>query len=293
MPTIRRAHARDLAQVYGVLYDNDVANDPHPPPPGEVPTYLRHVLQTGVMYVAEGEGEILAFAALIRRGTLAFLTDLFVRRRVQSSHLGTSLLRQILPEDSPVSCTMSSTDPRALALYIRAGMRPHWPHFCLRAMAPAPGTLPTTDVEIVEARTTDPEILRWDAELCGRQRPEDHAYWVRDEGAIPLWFSRHGQVVGYGYVRLRAGTLWYPDALTIGPLGVRAVEDAASCVVAAVAWARPRAAVLRINVPGPHPGLAPLLAAGFRITYVETFVSSAAEPFFDAQRYLASGSDLL
>jgi hypothetical protein len=188
---------------------------------------------------------------------------------------------------------MSSTDPRALALYIRTGMQPKWPHFCLRANAPAPGILPSTDVEIVKAQATDPEFLDWDAEISGRQRPEDHAYWVRDEDAVPLWFHRQGAVVGYGYVRLGAGSLWCPDALTVGPIGVRAVEDAVACIVAAIAWARPRAAVLRINVPGPHPSLAPLLNAGFHITYVETFVSNAAEPFFDPMRYLTSGSGLL
>jgi hypothetical protein len=51
--------------------------------------------------------------------------------------------------------------------------------------------------------------------------------------------------------------------------------------------------MIHIDVPGPHPCLAPLLERGFRIVYVETFVSQAASPFFDARRYIASGSDLL
>ena len=293
MPTIRRAHAGDLSQIYDVIYETEMADQPHPPPQGGVLPYLKHDLESGVTYVAEQEGQILAFASLIRRASVAYLTELFVRRRAQSAHLGTTLLHHILPSDIPTRCTMSSTDPRALALYIRAGMQPKWPHFCLRANAPAPSVLPSTDVEIVKAQATDPEFLRWDADISGRPRPEDHTYWVREEGAVPFWFYRRGIVVGYGYVRLGAGTLWYPDALTVGPIGVRAVEDAVACVVAAVEWARPRAAVLRINVPGPHPSLAPLLDAGFHITYVETFVSSATEPFFDAQRYLTSGSGLL
>jgi hypothetical protein len=50
---------------------------------------------------------------------------------------------------------------------------------------------------------------------------------------------------------------------------------------------------VRIDVPGPHPALAPLLERGFQIVYVETFQSSAAAPFFDARCYIPSGSDLL
>jgi hypothetical protein len=45
-------------------------------------------------------------------------------------------------------------------------------------------------------------------------------------------------------------------------------------------------------VPGPHAGLAALLAAGFRIFYVETFVSTGA-PFFDPLCYAGSGGSLL
>ena len=41
------------------------------------------------------------------------------------------LRRRVLPQDERIYCTFSSTDPRALALYIRMGMRPQWPHFNL------------------------------------------------------------------------------------------------------------------------------------------------------------------
>jgi hypothetical protein len=51
--------------------------------------------------------------------------------------------------------------------------------------------------------------------------------------------------------------------------------------------------VLLIDVPGPHPSLAPLLATGFRIDYVEIYVSTEQAPFFDPRCYIASGSNLL
>jgi GNAT superfamily N-acetyltransferase len=292
MTIFRPANLSDLTQTYAVFYANEVKDIPEAPPPGDMPPDLRHVFETGTMYVAEQDGSILAFAAAITRDNITFLTDLFVRPDQQSSQLGKNLLQYVLPQDERIHCTMSSTDPRALALYIRAGMRPQWPNFCLRLDGPVKFDLPQpTDIEIVAGDHNDPEFVRWDAEISGRVRPIDHAFWIREHRAVPLWFKRQGEIVGYGYVRLGAGTLWYPEACTLGPLGTRTAENATSCVLAAVNWACQHANVIRIDVPGPHPCLAPLLSAGFRITYVETHVSSATTPFFDARRYIASGSN--
>jgi hypothetical protein len=245
------------------------------------------------MYVADRDGEIVAFAGAITRGSITFLTDLFVRPDQQSSHLGKALLERALPrQDAHIRFTVSSTDPRALALYVRAGMRPCWPHVNLRLAAPLRLPLPAQDVEIVVGAVDDPELVRWDARIGGRSRPVDHAHWVDAQQATPLWFRRRGAAVGYGYVRPGAGTLLDPAACWVGPLSAVTSEDAVACALAAVVWARARAEVVRIDVPGPHPALAPLLDAGCRITYVETFVSSASQPFFDAQRYIPSGSTL-
>ena len=99
-------------------------------------------------------------------------------------------------------------------------------------------------------------------------------------------------MVRYGYIRLDAGTLWHPHTCTLGPIGVRAPEEAADCVLTAVNWALQRADVLHIDVLGPHPCLPALLQEGFRIMYVDTFVSTADPPFFEARCYIASGGDL-
>jgi len=254
---------------------------------------LRHVLQTGTLYVAEQDGKILAFAGAISRGNITFLTDLFVWPTHQSGQLGKALLYSVLPQDDLVHCTMSSSDPRALALYIRAGMRPQWPHFALRLEKPTHEMPLIPDMEVIEADPGDPALVSWDAQISGRLRPVDHQFWVREERALPLWFRRQGQTVGYGYLRLGAGTLWDPQACTLGPIGASIPEDATACVLAAVNWALQQAEVLHIEVPGPHPCLVTLLESGFRITYVDTFISTAITPFFDARCYIASGGDLL
>ena len=293
MEFFRPANEAELRSVYEVFYQNELLDNPNLPSPGDIPPYLSHVLQTGTLYVAEKDGKILAFAGAISRGNISFLTDLFVLPSHQSGQLGKTLLRFVLPQGDLIHCTMSSSDPRALALYIRAGMRPQWPHFALRLEQPTHTWSLASDMEIIEADPADPALVSWDAQISGRLRPADHQFWVREERAVPLWFRRHGQTVGYGYIRLGAEALPDPQSCTLGPIGVRTPEDATACVLAAVNWALQRVVVLHIDVPGPHPCLATLLERGFHIISFDTFVSTAIKPFFDERCYIASGGDLL
>jgi len=291
--TIRRASVADLPQVYDIFYEAETEGDAHPPPPGAIPSLFQHELETGEMYVVERGNLIIAFASLITRGSIAYLSQLFVRKDYRCAKTGQTLLQHILPRDGRTCCTLSSRDPRALALYVRVGMRPQWPNFLLRVNSADLGDLPSNHVEIIEGQRGDPAFVRWDAEISGRSRPLDHAYWMRETKGVPLWFEQEGRIVGYGYIQMRSDdSLWHPDAITLGPIGARAADHALACVCAAARWAQPRAAVLRIAVPGPHPSLGPLLDAHFRITYVETFMLSAAEPFVNAECYIPSGSAL-
>ena len=307
MTTFRRAQEDELAQIYDVFYQNEIADIADeadvPQPPANSLSMLRHILNTGVLYVAEEQGKITGYSGAITRGAITFLTDLFVLPGNQSGQLGKRLLEYAMPAgDGTIHCTMSSTDPRALALYIRSGMRPLWPHFNLRLVGPLRDTpeLQSSDVEIREAPMCDGELIAWDTQISGRERAMDHAYWVREQQGIPLWFERKGQIIGYGYIRPGAGStssIWYPETCAIGPLGVKRQEDAVACTLAAAKWAKQRdrglrTEVLHIDVPGPHPALAPLLNCGFHIIYNETYLCTAATPFFDACCYIASGSDL-
>ena len=292
MVIFRPAREDDLSAIYEVFYQNEILDNPEPPPASNTPPYLLHVLQTGMLHVAEQDGKILAYAGAITRGTTTFLTDLFVRPDQQSGQLGKTLLHSVLPQNNLVHFTVSSSDYRALALYIRAGMRPQWPVFALRLKKPGCEWPVQSDIESIEAAPGDPALIRLDEQISGRLRPADHLYWIREEQAVPLWFRRQGQVVGYGYIRLDAGTIWYPHACSIGPVGATSPEVAANCVMAAIHWAIQQAEVIYLEVPGPHPCLATLLERGFHISYVDTFVSTSMKPFFDAQRYIPSGGDL-
>jgi GNAT superfamily N-acetyltransferase len=246
------------------------------------------------MWVAEGANGLVGFAALMVRGGVAFLGELFVLPDVQSRGVGRALLHQALAAPAEVYCTMSSGDPRAMALYIGAGMTPQWPHFLLTGAAAEEQHLPGADVTVAVAAPGDPELIACDARVGGRRRPQDHDYWQRELGAAPLWFKRAGAVCGYGYVSQRAADAARPAAAGVGPLGALSADDAPACAGAAVRWAREAGAVassvIYIAVPGQHSALSSLLRAGFQIREVEMFCCSRSPAFFDPRTYLAAAA---
>jgi hypothetical protein len=173
-------------------------------------------------------------------------------------------------------------------------MRPRWPLFQLLADPARLRPGPPDDLAVVEARPGAPELVARDAEIGGRERPEDHAYWVARRGGIPLWFERGGERVGYGYAQTISDDLpWLPGTLTLGPVGAGTAEDTRACLFAALVWARGRAPLVRLAIPSPCPALAPLIEAGAQIAYADTFCLSEGPELADFRRYVPSGSDLL
>ena len=291
--TIRAALEQDLAGIYEVYYLAQVKGEARLAAQPALFADIRHECRSGVAMVAERNGRIEGFAALTVRGEVAYLSSLFVRREGQSKGLGRRLLDAVLPQDGKILATVASADPRALSLYTQAGMRPRWPILLLRGTATAAAALSASGIRVNDADPDDQELALWDARCSGRPRPQDHAYWRQEEGAVSLLFRRGRETIGYGIVRLGAGTLDEPGACTIGPVGALLPDDAAGCVLAAVGWAAARSAVLRIDVPGPHHALAPLLGAGFRIIDQDTFCSSGLLPFVDSRCYVGSGGSLM
>jgi GNAT superfamily N-acetyltransferase len=286
--TLRRATPADLPAINAIYYEEETRGEPSPPASRPL-GYFAHVQATGELHVAERDNTVIGFAGRIVRGSVAFLTDLFVRPDEQSRGVGSLLLRTALPDDGSWRCTSASSDPRALALYARAGLRPLRPTCALRAVTVELRPLMASDVTLDEADPADPALARWDAEIAGFARPQEHAYWYTTCRALPMWLRRGDATLGYAFVqRYSDGAVWHPDAWTLGPLGVSNPTDALSCLLATVAWARTRAPMLRLFLPGPHPALAPLLAAGFHITYTDTFCSSSPAPLFDALRYVST-----
>jgi GNAT superfamily N-acetyltransferase len=289
---VRAATGADLSRIWEIRYRNDIAGDDTPPPPGEAPPYLSHVLETGHLLVSESDGAVAAYAGVIDRGGAVYLTDLFVDPACQSARHGQTLLDAAfadVPERSRF--TLASVDPRAIALYTRHGMTPRWPNLLLEAPVANLRIDPAWARALSAAALDDPALHALDAQACGRRRAVDFAFWRVREGGQACWLRDDAGRSGFAVIRTGAGRLWHPEAVTIGPCAAETPELASAVTLAAVAHAATLGSYLEIAVPGPHPALRALLVAGFRIVYVET--ACIADPdLVDPRRAIGSGGDL-
>jgi ribosomal protein S18 acetylase RimI-like enzyme len=294
---IRRGQHEDLDAIMDIWYDNETRDEPEAPPRPQTLADYPHLLSSGAIWIAERKGQPIGFSGVVVRSNVAFLTDLFVHPQEQSGGLGGRLLHWAMDEyGDRARCTVSSTDLRALALYTRYGMLPQWPNFLLRAQRLNLSRLPQSAMLLEPANPHDPELITWDAHCSGRQRPEDHRYWQQSEGGIPYWLTLQGERRGYAYIRSNTLTLGDTgtaiEGVRIGPLGGLRLNDTHTGLLATIREAATHADVIRVNIPGPNRSLPSLLDAGFRISYVETFMLNAAQPIFDPSCYISSGSSL-
>lgn len=293
MATIRRATAADLPAVYDIWHEHASHEEPGQPRRADIAAMFAHERATGAMLVAQEMGQVVGFAAIVPRDAVVFLAELFVRAQNQSRGVGRALLQAILPRDGRTLCAVSSADPRAVALYTSFGMTPRWKSFRLRGATAEIEELPGHDVEVVPADASEPALRQWDAELSGRRRPQDFTFWIEKTKATPVWFRRRGEVIGCGFAQRRnLETLSYPDAISLGPVGVRDAADVVACVSAAVNWAKAQAEVVRITLSELHPSTKRLVKAGFAVVDTETFMCSGTNLPVDPRRYAPSGSCL-
>ncbi|MGH7804639.1 MAG: GNAT family N-acetyltransferase [Candidatus Binatia bacterium] len=281
----RRARAEDLGAVNAIFHEAQTEGDASPPPlSADGLTIFPHELAHAELWVATEADEVVGFAATVERGGWRFLAELFVRRELRSRKLGKRLLERCFEDRGLPRMTMSSPDPRALALYVGLGLEPRWPLFYLvRDASPSPGLRPTSPQG---GEVRDLEVERMDAEISGRKRPEDLEYWRTAGEAAFLHFPR-----GYAVVRNRSDDwIGNEDAITIGPCGGQTADDAIAAVLAAIDAVGGRR--IRIGLPGPHPAFRALLERGFRIVELDTFLATPGPLPFDPTRYLPSGGAL-
>jgi len=100
--------------------------------------YVRHLMHDGTVAVAIANGRPIGFAAALPVGGVTMLADLFVRPDAQSAGAGRRLLDHVFA-GSTNRMTCASHDPRAIALYTRAGMTVRWAVLYLSGPALPPG----------------------------------------------------------------------------------------------------------------------------------------------------------
>lgn len=236
--------------------------------PGLNVPYLRYLVGRGRVVIADAGGEPVGFGASVSTGRSTHLADLFVLPARQSQGIGRLLLDAVLGDAWPRT-TFGSSDPRAIPLYLRAGMRAHWPNLYLTG---DPARLPPTaaDLRVVDADMA--RVAELDGRWTGADRHPDVAYWGTLPEVRPFVVERvsDGAPVGVGIGRARftgpgrwlARAVAAPDA------------DGGPVLIAALRHGLAGANVGGGCVPGSSPLARVLLESGFRIADHDTFLAS-------------------
>jgi GNAT superfamily N-acetyltransferase len=227
--------------------------------------YVSHLIGRGRAQVAIIDGEIVGFGAAIDAGRAVHLADLFVHPERLGQGIGKALLEAVL-EGAIQRTTFASDDPRALPLYVRAGMQPLWAGLYVQGPSAA---LPSTATNLRTESAGWDRLAALELDWTGFDRTVDHAYW----GAMPdvdaFVVRDDDAVVAFGYARTRqAVRIRILDRLVIHP-------DAEPVGTALAALARAgRGGPVTVCMSGPHPALRPLLEAGFRVVDRDQFMAS-------------------
>ena len=248
-----------------------------------------------------GGNRIVAFGSAIERGSIWFLSMLFVRPEAQGQGLGRALLERILPgpdDHGQRATAVDSLQPISTALYAQYGIAPRMPILDLRGEVRRPEAFPALPSGIVsvpfEAIAAGPPggsghrelaetVNALDRELLGVEHPDDHRFLRAESRQGFLYRGPDGAPLGYGY----AG-----EVGRIGPIAIRdgsLLEAVIGHLVAAVP-ARGSRAVWAL---GGAPRLVPtLLAAGLRIDGFP-LILCWDRPFADFARYVPTSPGLL
>ena len=245
----------------------------------ERPDYLDHERSTGRLLVAAEGGRVIGFGAVLTRPPISPLGDLFIRPDRVGQGVGRALLEALFT-DATDRTTYASGDPRALPLYVRFGMQPLWPLLYLTGDRAAAARLPAEPVELVAA--TPEATAELDQATSGRRRPEDFVFLVRSGGTL---FSAPSIPGGYGCVRV-AAVDGRPHAF-VAPAGAASDRGSARLLLALLRRAGERAEVVNVPPFGPHPAVAALFAAGFRLSDRDTGMCSRPA-LIDPRRYVPS-----
>jgi len=212
----------------------------------------RHVLTTGIGYVAEEDGEVVGSGSAFLRGDDWFLACLFVRGRAQGRGLGPMLLDAVWGEAHRRRTITDAIQPVSNVLYGRRGLVPATPLLTFSGV-------PHLHADAEESRA---DVATIDAVAYGFDRTIDHRYWE-------LHARRAEWGDAYSYA--------FPGG-DIGP--VAGATPAAAARALAAELARSEAAV-RVRIPGSARELVEVaLRAGLHLGPVPGLVllSRGVEP---------------
>lgn len=289
---VRAAEERDFASTAAIT----LATDQHDEWAGGNPAYVRHLMNHGRVVVAEVAGRVTGFGATQRIGTgpeaVTVLCDLFVDPAAHGRGVGRAMLTELW-SGARRKQTFSSRPAHALPLYTSFGVDAWWPLLYLRG---EPGRLAAPPGWRAEAAGAD-QAAAYEHDWTGIDRAADYQAWAARPGAETVQVSSdqvRGEtaVVAVGTV-LRSGPETGIMRLATRPPaegtaeGTGLDDSAAAAVLTALAELASGSA--NVCLPGPHPAVRALFAAGWRVTDFDLFMAS--EPgMLDPRRAVPSPS---
>jgi len=277
---LRAAADADVPALESVM----LATEEPPPgdtatPPGAQKPYLAHLVARGRVVVAELAADVVGFGATVDTGRSIHLADLVVLPEYHGRAIGGRLLAAAFG-DAECRTTFASDDPRALPLYVRAGMRALWPSLYL---AGDPGRVPPPPAGYTVEDVALERMAELERAWSGVDRGPDLSYWASTPEARAFVVDRAGTSVATGLWRRRIhGTGHWLDHAQVD----RAAEPLPA-LLAAFRHGAARGDIGGGCVPGPSPLVAALVEAGFRIVDRDAFM--ATDPaVVDAEREIVN-----
>jgi GNAT superfamily N-acetyltransferase len=229
--------------------------------------YITHLLAHGRVVVGTSGGSVVGFGATRAIGSgpraVSMLCDLFVDPRLHGSGCGRAMLAELWPGRGR-RMTFSSLHGHALPLYTSFGLDAWWPLLYLRGRVdavPAPDGWQAEPATPAEAAALE---LAW----TGLDRSDDHLAWSRRPGGASLLARRGGQVMASGTAGGADGE-YGATHLALAPSA-----DPADAVLALLAALQSEDGQAAVCLPGPHPAVRALLAAGWRVAEFDLYMAS-------------------
>ncbi|MDF2630234.1 MAG: Acetyltransferase family protein [Symbiobacteriaceae bacterium] len=239
----------------------------------------QHILQTGIMRVAEVDGQVSGVALAIVRDGHWFLSGFWVHPAMQGQGIGGPLLRTVWEEGAARGArtysVWASSDKTALASYMKLGMLPWYQLVKFGGPVAAKPRVPvgyeTEDLPLSTAVAIDERVR-------GTGREMDHLWWQLSPEMRGSLVTYDGRPVGYFYRRGGA----------IGPVAWLEPADAEGVLGLAVRQAAAEAGEISLIAPGAvQTAIRMALGAGLKLTGFSHFLTTAPAGMPD--RYLPSG----
>jgi len=176
----------------------------------------QHLSQTAVQFwIAQQDNQPIGFSRSLLHDGVLELTELFVKPGTQSAGIGRALIERAFSKESAESVRnrfiIATSDFRAQALYLKAGVFPRFPIYYFGR---TPEQVPfETDLQFMplqndaETMATLGEI---DADVIGFRRDADQRWFLANRSGF--LYVRNGRPVGYGYVGEASGPFALLDA---------------------------------------------------------------------------------